>query len=220
VETYGLLRSGAALGRGCGPLIVGRKGSTLSDLTSTKIAVPGLWTTANLLLGLFCPSLPRVVPLTFDKIMPAVSSGAYDFGVIIHEGRFTFETYGLENLLDLGAWWESETGFPIPLGGIAVRRTLPQEIIAKVESAIRDSIAYAHMHPKETRNYVKTHARELSDEVTQQHISLYVNKFSTDIGDQGASAIHMLFDMARKKGLMPESKKNVFALPFSSLSGP
>jgi len=214
LETYGLLRSGAALGWGCGPLIVGRKGSTIGDLAGARIAVPGLWTTANLLLGLFCGAKPRIFPMTFDEIMPAVSSGAYDFGVIIHEGRFTYQNYGLENLLDLGAWWESETSLPIPLGGIAMLRTFPAEIIARVESGIRESIGFAHRYPEKTQRYVRANARELSDAVTRQHISLYVNEFSIDIGDQGAAAIQALFTKAREKGLMPESKQDVFALPF------
>ncbi len=211
LETYGLLRSGAALGRGCGPLIVARKGTDLNDIKSGKIAVPGLWTTANLLLGLFIDGTPDIVPMTFDKIMPAVTSGEYDYGVIIHEGRFTYKRYGLECLVDLGEWWEAETTLPIPLGGIVMRRNISQEIICRVESGIRSSIEFAHLNPLQTNHYVKSHAQELSDDVVCQHINLYVNEFSLDIGRKGEAAIETLFAKARKRGILPECDKSLFA---------
>jgi len=211
METYGLLRSGAALGRGCGPLIVARKNTDLTRIKSEKIAVPGVWTTANLLLGLFTDSQPDVLPMTFDKIMPAVTSGECDFGVIIHEGRFTYQNYGLQCLVDLGQWWESEAGKPIPLGGIVMRRDIPLEIICRVETAIRQSIEFARIRPSETDNYVKSHAKELSEDVIRQHISLYVNQFSIDIGPEGESAIETLFTRAREKGILPGSSKSLFA---------
>jgi len=211
METYGLLRSGAALGRGCGPLIVARKGTDLNDMKSGKIAVPGLWTTANLLLGLFTDTTPNIFPMTFDKIMPAVFSGEFDFGVIIHEGRFTYQNYNLTCLVDLGEWWESETSLPIPLGGIVMRRNISREIICAVETGIRRSIEYAHNHPAETDGYVKSHAQELSDDVVSQHINLYVNEFSLDIGQKGESAIKTLFAKARKRGILPQTDKSLFA---------
>lgn len=211
METYGLLRSGAALGRGCGPLIVARKGSDLSKFKSGRIAVPGLWTTANLLLSLFMDKNPNVVPMSFDKIMPAVSSGEFDGGVIIHEGRFTYENYNLECLADLGEWWESETRQPIPLGGIVIRRDISQEIICKVQSQIRKSIEFAYRNPSQTNNYIKFHAQELSEDVVSQHIKLYVNEFSLDIGKEGETAIETLFTKARKRGILPNSDKSLFA---------
>jgi len=211
MESYGLLRSGAALGRGCGPMIVARTGTDLSRIKSGKIAVPGLWTTANLLLGLFTDNRPTVSPMIFDKIMPAVAAGEFDFGVIIHEGRFTYQNYGLECLVDLGQWWESETSMPIPLGGIAMRRDIPEEIIRQVEAKIRESIEFANRHPSTADNYVKTHANELSDDVVRQHIDLYVNDFSIDMGPEGESAIETLFSKARQKGLLPESSQRLFA---------
>jgi 1,4-dihydroxy-6-naphthoate synthase len=211
IETYGLLRSGAALGRGCGPLIVTRKGSDLNKLQSGKIAVPGLWTTANLLLSLFMEKNPDIVPMSFDKIMPAVSSGEFDGGVIIHEGRFTYEKYNLECLADLGEWWESETRQPVPLGGIVIRRNIPREIICKVQSQIRKSIEFAHLNPSQTGNYIKFHAQELSDDVVSQHINLYVNDFSLDLGKEGEVAIETLFAKARKRGILPDSDKSLFA---------
>lgn len=210
-ETYGLLRSGAALGRGCGPLLVARKGKDLSSLNTRKIAIPGLWTTAYLLLGLFMNKRPDVISITFDKIMPAVSAGQFDYGVIIHEGRFTYENYGLDCLLDLGQWWESVTSLPIPLGGIGMRRDLPDDIICKTESVIRESIQFAHANPSAPAEYIKTHAQELSDEVIREHIALYVNEFSIDIGEAGETTIEALFARAREKGIMPNSSKPLFA---------
>ena len=210
-ETYGLLRSGAALGRGCGPLVVARAGSDLSGLVASKVAVPGLWTTANLLLGLYLSGHPKVVPMTFDLIMPAVSKGDFDYGVIIHEGRFMFESYGLIDLLDLGQWWEDETGLPIPLGGIAIRRELGPSIAEKVETIIRESVLYAFDHPEASRSYVKTHAQEMAADVIDQHIALYVNDDSVSIGENGVAAIEMLFERGRKSGVIPESGKPLFA---------
>jgi len=211
METYGLLRSGAALGRGCGPMVVAKKGIDLSLLDNRKIAIPGLWTTAYLLLGLFMNKRPDAVPMRFDKIIPAVSAGKFDFGVIIHEGRFTYENYGLDCLLDLGQWWESVTSLPIPLGGIAMRRDLPLDVICKTESIIRKSIQFAHANPSASKKYIKTHALELSDEVILQHIDLYVNEFSINIGEKGTTAIETLFAKARAKGIMPNSGKPLFA---------
>lgn len=211
LETYGLLRSGAALGRGCGPLIVARKETDPGRIHSARIAVPGLWTTANMLLALFTDTMPAVQPMLFDKIMPAVASGEYDFGVIIHEGRFTYENYGLQCLVDLGRWWESETGMPIPLGGIAIRRGLSPEIIRRVEKGIHQSIEYAIGNPRDTDAYVKAHAKELSDDVIRQHIDLYVNDFSLDIGAEGAMAIEVLFSRAKEKGILPECSMPLFA---------
>ena len=211
MEEYGLLRTGAALGRGCGPLIVARKGIDLSAIGRSNIAIPGLWTTANLLLGLFMDQTPNATAMRFDHIMPAVSEGEYDFGVIIHEGRFTYQNYGLECLLDLGQWWEVKTGLPIPLGGIAARRNLPESVIRRVESAIGQSIEYARRHPQETDAYIKAHAQELTDSVICRHIDLYVNDFSIDIGDQGEAAIRALFDIARDKGILPKSDQPLFA---------
>ena len=210
-ETYGLLRSGAALGRGCGPLVVARAGNDLSGLTASKIAGPGLWTTANLLLGLYLSGHLKAVPVTFDRIMPAVAKGDFDYGVIIHEGRFTFESYGLVDLLDLGQWWEDETGLPIPLGGIAIRRQLGPLIAEKVETIIRESVQYAFNHPEASRSHVKTHAQEMTDDVIDQHIALYVNDNSVSIGEEGMAAIEKLFKRGREAGVIPESEKPLFA---------
>ncbi len=210
-DKYGLLYAGAALGRGCGPLIVARPGGRLDQLEAKKIAVPGLWTTACLLLGLFMPAKPDAVPLPFDKIMPAVQKGDFDFGVIIHEGRFTFKEYGLTCLLDLGEWWESRTSLPIPLGGIAIRRDLGVKTAKKVDNTIRASVEYAFNNRNEVEPYIKKHAQEMEEAVIRQHIDLYVNDFTINPGREGAEAIKMLFSIAGDKGLIPKSNISVFA---------
>lgn len=210
-DTYGLLRSGAALGRGCGPLIVARKGANLRKIKDAKIAVPGLQTTANLLLGLYLGKKPDGIPMVFDRIMPAVSSGEYDFGVIIHEGRFTYPSYGLELVADLGEWWERETSLPIPLGGIAVRRDLPGDVIHMIEKTIAESVRYGFKNPENSKTYIKHHAQELEDDVIRQHISLYVNDFTIDLGEEGETAINHFFELAQQKGLMKPSALTLFA---------
>ena len=211
LDTYGVLRSGSALGRGCGPLVVARPGFNLNRIDSKKIAVPGMWTTACMLLGLYLSRKPDVVPMLFDLIMPAVERGDLDFGVIIHEGRFTYKNYGLICLLDLGKWWEEKTSLPIPLGGIAIRRDIAPETARRVESVIRESTLYGFKHRTETDSYIKRYAREMSSAVIRRHIDLYVNEFTVEIGKQGKEAVEALFEMARHRGILPESKMPVFA---------
>lgn len=202
---YALLRSGAALGRGCGPLIVSRQGHGPGGIPHGSVAVPGLRTTANLLLGLFAPTTGQRVPMVFDRIMPAVAGGSVDYGVIIHEGRFTYQKYGLQMCVDLGKWWEQETGLPLPLGGIAVRRDIGADLARQVERAIAKSVAYALADPNASREYVRRHAQEMDDDIVRQHIELYVNDYSLDIGPEGRTAIEHLFSMARSQGLIPPS---------------
>ncbi len=210
-ERYGLLRSGAALGRGCGPLIVARPGFDPARLQEVSIAVPGLHTTACLLLGLYLGKEPDMVPMTFDRIMPAVASGDCEAGVIIHEGRFTYPDHGLVCLTDLGQWWETETGLPIPLGCIAIRRSLGTETALTVETAIRESVIYAAAHPEAAAGYIRTHAQEMAPDVIRQHIDLYVNAFTRDLGDEGEAAVRGLFRRAAAAGLIPESDAPLFA---------
>ena len=211
LDTYGVLRSGSALGRGCGPLVVARPGFNLNQIDSKKIAVPGMWTTACMLLGLYLSKKPYVIPMLFDLIMPAVERGDLDFGVIIHEGRFTYKNYGLICLLDLGKWWEEKTSLPIPLGGIAIRRDIAPETAQRVETAIRESALYGFKHRTETESYIKRYAGEMSSAVIRRHIDLYVNDFTIEIGEQGKEAVEALFEMARNRGILPESKRPVFA---------
>lgn len=208
---YGLLRSGAALGRGCGPLVISKPGFDPARLSRVPIAVPGMRTTAAMLLGLYLSGTPACVPMTFDEVMPAVSRGEYAAGVIIHEGRFTFRNYGLAEVVDLGRWWEAETGLPIPLGGIAIRRDLGPEKARRVEAVIRDSVAHAFAHPEDSASYVKAHAREMADEVVRQHIALYVNDFTLDLGEEGIAAALELFRRAAAAGLLPPSREPLLA---------
>ena len=210
-DRYGLLKTGAALGRGCGPLIVARPGSPLDKIASGKVAVPGLWTTAHLLLSLFLGGQPRAAAMVFDRIMPAVARGDFDYGVIIHEGRFTYAEHGLVCLLDLGEWWEQETGAPIPLGGIAIKRSISPRAAKRVEQIIAQSLAYAWSHPRQAMTYIAGHAQEMDAEVIRQHIELYVNDYSSDIGPEGKQAIKLLFSMAERRGLIPPSDLPLFA---------
>ena len=211
LDRYALLRSGAALGRGCGPLIIARPGFNLEKILSGKIAVPGMWTTAFLLLSLYLSNRPNVIPMSFDQIMPSIQRGETDFGVIIHEGRFTYGNYGLKKLLDLGEWWEGKTGMPIPLGGIAIRRKLGPDIARKIETGIRESIVYAFEHRKASEKYISEYAQEMSKDVIQSHIDLYVNHFTVDLGEEGGKAVETLFSMAREKGVIANSNMPVFA---------
>lgn len=209
-DQYTLLRSGSALGRGCGPLLVAAKKVEPTELRGKTIAIPGRFTTALLLLRLFDPELDNFIVMPFNEIMDAVLSGNVDAGLIIHESRFTYHGFGLHKLLDLGEWWEGETGLPIPLGGIVARRTLGAETIAAVERALKGGVEYAHRHPGEAARYIGEHAQEMSPEVCAAHIGLYVNDFSTDLGDEGIEAINCLLQRAEKAGIIPVSEMPLF----------
>jgi 1,4-dihydroxy-6-naphthoate synthase len=209
-DRYVLLRAGGALGRGCGPLVVSRDLFLPAELSGKRIAVPGLYTTAALLLRLYDPSLPEPVILPFHRIMPAVVSGEVDAGVIIHESRFTFPSYGLRSLVDLGTWWEEVTGHPLPLGGIVVRRSLGAEVATCMEQAIRESVRYAFQHPEDSRPYVKGHAQEMEPSVLDAHIGLYVNRFSLDVGSEGEAAIRLLLRKGEEAGVFTPSLAPLF----------
>jgi 1,4-dihydroxy-6-naphthoate synthase len=210
-ERYALLRSGSALGRGCGPLLVARKEINPANLRSRRIAVPGLYTTALLLLRLLDPLLDNFVVMPFNEIMDAVLTGTVDAGLIIHESRFTYQAAGLHKLVDLGEWWEGETGLPIPLGGIVAKRSLGSETIAVVERALRNGVAYARNNPAEAAGYIREHAQEMSDEVCAAHIGLYVNDFSAELGEEGERAIAELLRRAETSGIIPASDISLFS---------
>ncbi len=199
---YALLRSGGAVGRGCGPLIVARNGVRVEEMDDLTIAIPGKLTTANLLLRLLRPAARPGVEMEYDRIMPAVASGAVDAGLIIHELRFTYPDHGLTCVVDLGAWWEETTGSPIPLGAIVARRSLG-ESVEVVERAIRESVSHAFRFPDDSREYVRSNAREMSPEVTRSHIDLYVNEFSRDLGEEGLRSVRELASRAAVAGLIP-----------------
>lgn len=202
-ERYALLRSGGALGRGCGPLVVATRPLAMAELRGRRIAIPGELTTANLLLQLSGEGFDNVVAMPFDRIVPALRAGEAEAGVIIHETRFTYQQAGFHAVQDLGAWWEAETGLPIPLGGILARRDLGPELIGAVGAAIRASLEYARTHPGAARSYIREHAQELDAAVTDAHIALYVNDFSLDLGDEGIRAVNTLLARAEARGLIP-----------------
>jgi len=201
-DLYQILSSGAALGRGCGPLWIGKPGPRPSG---GRVAIPGEWTTANLLFQLAVEGGFEPVYMRFDEVMPAISAGDVESGVIIHESRFTYTEQGLTSFLDLGAWWEQTSGLPIPLGGILVRRDLPEETKKVIQGLIKDSICYADTHPGEASPYITQHAQELEGDVIDQHIGLYVNDFSKDLGEEGRQAILALYEQAIKKGILTSS---------------
>ena len=222
-ETYALLHSGGAMGRGCGPLVVAQKDGRLrpapslqrvamlaDELARARVAIPGELTTGALLAGLFTGGLRQPVVMPFDRIMPAVAAGEVDAGVIIHEGRFTYGSYGLRRLVDLGEWWEETSMLPIPLGGIAVSRSLDRTVQAEVERAVRASADHARAHPQEAMDYVRKHAQELDPDVCRQHIDLYVNDFTLDYGEEGREAVSQLLDAAACFGVVPVSGKGLF----------
>jgi 1,4-dihydroxy-6-naphthoate synthase len=208
---YVLLRSGGALGRGCGPLVVAREETDMAALRGRRIAVPGQLTTANLLLQLYGSGYEDLLVLPFHRIMEAVAGGRADAGVIIHESRFTYRRHGLVQVRDLGRWWEEETGLPIPLGGILARRTLGAETIRRIDDALRASVDYAFAHPLGPRRYIKEHAQELEDDVIDSHIALYVNDFSRDLGEEGEMAVRTLLGRAEKRGIIPPCELPLFA---------
>jgi 1,4-dihydroxy-6-naphthoate synthase len=197
-DRYRLLRSGAALGYGVGPLVVARTTQSLTDAVQGRVAIPGRDTTAFRLLHLAAPVVGEIVPMRYDRILHAVRDGTVDAGLIIHESRFTYTDHGLALVADLGAWWERATGLPVPLAGICARADLDDATVAAAERAIRASVQYAFDHPTASRAYVRAHAQELSDEVCDAHIALYVNAQSLDIGDDGMRAIARLVSDDRR----------------------
>jgi 1,4-dihydroxy-6-naphthoate synthase len=200
-QTYDILDSGSALGYGCGPLLVGKS----SDLftSEAKIAIPGEYTTAYLLLKLWNPAIRNVEVTRFDNILEGVQIGKYDAGLIIHEGRFVYPEYDCVKIIDLGEWWEDETGLPIPLGCIAVKKDR-QTISLKndIESVLRNSVKYAFENRSASREFVKSHAQELDNQVIDGHIDLYVNNFTLSLGDTGRKAIQTLEEMAQWKKIL------------------
>lgn len=202
LDEYVMLSAGAALGRGCGPLLVSRDQGFVPDRHS-RIAIPGTHTTAALLLKLYAPGITETVVLRFDRIMEAVKCGDVDGGVIIHEGRFTYPAMGLHCVRDLGDWWEEETGYPIPLGCIAARASLDGSLIQEIDQGIRASLRWIREHPESGRDYIRSHAQELDGRVIGSHIELYVNDFSMRLGDEGMRAVRELLRRGREHGIFP-----------------
>ncbi|SDE39358.1 1,4-dihydroxy-6-naphthoate synthase [Thermus arciformis] len=206
-DRYVALRSGGALGRGVGPLLVARR--PLASLEGLRVAIPGRNTTAFLLLSLYAEGFSPV-EVRYDRILPMVAQGEVEAGLIIHESRFTYPNYGLLRVVDLGEWWEGETGLPLPLGAILARRDLGEELIRELDRAVRRSLEYAWAHPEETLPYLKAHAQELSEEVIWAHVRTYVNAFSLDVREEGEKAVARLFAEAEARGLLPPSPEPLF----------
>ena len=174
------------------------------------IGIPGKYTTANFLLGLAFPQATNKKELVFSDIEDAVLDGRVDVGLIIHENRFTYQNKGLKKILDLGDYWEKETGCAIPLGGIVANRNLPVDVQHKINRVLKKSVEFAFANPKSGLEYIRSHAQEMSEEVMYKHIELYVNKYSLELGEEGKKAIKLLFDTALEKGIIPEIKEGIF----------
>ncbi|RPE09864.1 1,4-dihydroxy-6-naphthoate synthase [Chitinophaga lutea] len=194
-DQYRLLNSGSALGRGCGPLLIAREQVAPSRVKDLTIAIPGENTTANLLFNIAYPGAVNKKIMLFSEIENAVLSGEADAGVIIHENRFTYQQKGLVKITDLGEYWEQQTGQPIPLGGIFIRKDVPEEIQQQVDRLIHQSLQQAFAAYPTLSPYVKAHAQEMDEHVMRQHIDLYVNEFSLDLGEEGRTAIEKLKTM-------------------------
>ncbi|HEX5597508.1 MAG TPA: 1,4-dihydroxy-6-naphthoate synthase [Micromonosporaceae bacterium] len=204
LDDYHLLPCGGALGRGCGPLVLLRDGEQKADLRGATVAVPSERSTAYLLFRLWAADRPpaRIEVVPFHKIMPGVAAGRYDAGLVIHEARFTYPRYGLSALADLGQWWETETGLPIPLGAILARRGMVDP--AAATEWIRSSVRHAWANPEGTREYVLAHAQEMEPDVVDRHIGLYVNEFTADLGEEGLAAVDALLKRSAAAGLTPQ----------------
>jgi 1,4-dihydroxy-6-naphthoate synthase len=212
LDNYIVLNSGGALGKGVGPLLISDFGFQISDLENSVIAIPGENTTAHMLFSLAFPDAKNKVFKVFNEIEDAVLNKKVDAGVIIHENRFTYQLKGLHKLMDLGEYWEKETELPIPLGGIVTKRNLEKSLIEKVDSLMRKSIEYSFAHNHvELSEYVKKHSQEINEDVMRQHINLYVNDYSIDLGVEGKKAVIKLLEVYQQLDpLIQINSKNIF----------
>lgn len=209
-QQYQLLHSGSALGHGCGPLLIAKEKLTEKQISEGKIAIPGKLTTANFLLSVAYPKAKNKESVLFSDIEDVVLSGQYDAGLLIHENRFTYEQKGLVKILDLGDYWENLTWLPIPLGGIVVKRDFPQEEKQLISDLIRQSVEYAFAHKEQALPFIRQYAQAMEDEVMLQHIDLYVNEYSIDLGDKGRTAVKRLFDEAIESDLIKEYQEPIW----------
>ena len=201
-DSYLLLNSGAAMGFGCGPVLIAKGPLNQADIRHSRVVLPGQWTTAHLLFRLWAPDTRQRVFVSYDRIFDMLTSDQADCGVIIHECRFTFEEAGFSTIVDLGAWWENKTGLPIPLGAIAVRKRLGQPLITKIDAAVNQSIRQAMRQPEAALPYIRQHAQEMDATVLQKHIRSFVNDFSLDLSQKGRQAIDVLERMAQQAGAL------------------
>jgi len=211
-DDYVLLDAGSALGRNCGPLLISRRAISTDEVASGKvrIAIPGKYTTANFLLSLAFPQATNKTERLFSDIEGALLDGTFDAGLIIHENRFTYEEKGLRKIIDLGEFWESETGAAIPLGGIVISRRLPEDVRQRVNRVMRRSVEYAFANRSASLPFVRANAQAMSDDVMYKHIDLYVNDYSVDLGPEGRRAVEVLFDRARHSGVIPAMREDLF----------
>lgn len=192
LDKYQVLDAGGALGKGVGPLLIAKTPLPLQDIAHARIAIPGENTTAHMLFSLAFPEASNKEFMLFSTIEQAVLSGQADAGVIIHENRFTYQQKGLVKLMDLGEYWEQETGSPIPLGGIVVRKSISQPLQQTINTLIRKSLEFSYAGYPELAGYVKEHSQEMDEEVMRRHIDLYVNNYSIALQDEGKRAVHKL----------------------------
>lgn len=209
---YLILDSGSALGHNNGPLVISRRKMYPNELENALIAIPGKYTTANLLFSIFWPGASRKREYIFSDIPEAVISGEVDAGLIIHETRFTYLSLGLKKVADTGEYWEKMTGMPVPLGGIVVHRSVNEDIAGKVSRSIRRSIEYAWADPSASVDFIKRNAREIDSAVTREHISLYVNDFSLSLGQDGKAAIERLYSVAHERKVIGAIPERIFLL--------
>ena len=212
-DRFVALNAGSALGRNCGPLLISKRQIDPEEVAdgSLKIAMPGKYTTANFLLGFAFPAAANRTEMVFSEIEGAVQTGEVDAGVIIHENRFTYGAKGLRKILDLGEHWEQQTGFPIPLGGIVASRSLPPDVIARVDRVLRRSVEFAFANPEVSLPFVRQHAQEMSQDVMYQHIRLYVNVYSIDLGIDGQRAVTLLLERVAEQAATPARPARLFA---------
>lgn len=208
---YLLLDSGAALGFGAGPLVISKHLNNFNELKGKSIAIPGKFTTANLLFSLAMREKVTKIEMLFSEIEDSVLSGKTDAGLIIHESRFTYQSKGLKKLIDLGEFWEKLTSSPVPLGGIAIHSRLGVEVASKVQRSLRRSVDYANEHKGEVNEFISCHAQEMEVAVMQQHIDLYVNEFSVSLGVEGQKAINLMFDFAVEVGIIQSLPQRIYA---------
>jgi 1,4-dihydroxy-6-naphthoate synthase len=212
IGNYVLLDAGSALGRNCGPLLISKREISRDDVAGgdLQIAIPGKYTTANFLLSLAFPRATRKSQLLFSDIEGAVLDGTMDAGLIIHENRFTYAAKGLRKIIDLGEYWESETGAAIPLGGIVINRALPEDVQQRVNRVMRRSVEFAFANRTASLPFVRANAQEMSEDVMYQHIDLYVNEYSVDLGREGRRAVEVLFERAKGVDVIPAAAADLF----------
>ena len=209
-EKYQLLNSGSALGYKCGPLLISKNEFDFSEIPKCYIAIPGKYTTANFLLSIAFPNAKNKKEILFSEIEDAIVNNETDAGVIIHENRFTYAQKGLIKLLDLGEFWESQTKMPIPLGGIAVRRSLPCKLKQKIDRIIRRSVEFAFANPRSGYDFIKSNAQVINDEVIYKHVELYVNKYSIELGEEGKNAVKIMYNKAIDEKIISDIRKDIF----------